>query len=194
MEPMQARQFACRASDVFEQIELFADLPSALADVDFALATSRRVRRGWQTFYDVTQSADAIARAPSRATLVFGSEADGLSTEELRQCHATLTLDLPGTYPSLNLSHAVAVVGLMLHAQLAQLAHPASAPAATGGQRRALLSLWEETLAETGYFERLGRGRFTSKLQALVNNLAVTGRDVQLLAGMLKHWRGRPKP
>ena len=53
-----------------------------------------------------------------RVLLVFGPEEDGLSDVDIKECTDILTLDVSPSMPSLNLSHAVAVVLSRLYFQL----------------------------------------------------------------------------
>lgn len=191
LTPTQTRPFACHALDLLEAIEVYPALPAALEDVDFAVATTRRVRRGPIQVYSVAEAGEAIVAAPNAAAVVFGSEADGLSGEEVGCCDAAVALTLPGRQPSLNLSHAVAVVLWSLQQHLPQAPPLGREVAATSSQRRGLLRLWEGALRDTGYFLRTDQARFLAKLRAMCQNLAVTGRDTQLLSGMLRHFQRR---
>lgn len=189
LDPDQARPFSCHARPLLDAIAPYPTLEAALEDVDFAVATTRRVRRGPYRVLTLAEAGEATARAPRAAAVVFGSEADGLNGDEVACCDATLALELPGSYPSLNLSHAVAVVLWSLQQHL-----PAAPPrgrevAATSSQRRALLALWQRALADTGYFIRRDQERLLARLRALAANLVVTGRDAQLMSGMLSHWQ-----
>ncbi len=46
----------------------------------------------------------------SSCAVLFGRESQGLNTEELSLCHGILSLPVSASFPSMNLSHAVAVV------------------------------------------------------------------------------------
>lgn len=50
-------------------------------------------------------------------SLVFGNEKNGLSNDELRQCHLPAVLPTSGDYGSLNLSHAVAIACFLIFSQ-----------------------------------------------------------------------------
>lgn len=194
LTPSQTRPFACHALDVLEGLQIFPALAPALEDVDFAVATTRRVRRGPHQVYSLAEAGESIVAAPRAAAVVFGSEADGLNGDEVACCDATIALSLPGQQPSLNLSHAVAVVLWSLQQHLPQAPPLGREVAATSSQRRGLLRLWEEALRETGYFLRTDQERFLTKLRAMCQNLAVTGRDTQLLSGMLRHFQRSAAP
>ncbi len=59
----------------------------------------------------------SVADKEARIALVFGRESDGLMNDELKRCDFTVTIPTADDYPSLNLSHAVAVVLYALRAE-----------------------------------------------------------------------------
>ncbi len=52
----------------------------------------------------------AEADAETRVALVFGRESDGLRNEEIGRCDFTVSIPADAGYPTLNLSHAVAIL------------------------------------------------------------------------------------
>lgn len=51
----------------------------------------------------------------SKTAILFGRESDGLTNEEIAQCDVLLTIPASAVYPTLNLSHAVAIVAYELN-------------------------------------------------------------------------------
>ena len=56
------------------------------------------------------QIAEEFKHHSGNVALLFGREGDGLLNEELDRCDLLLSIPTSGEYPSMNLSHAVAVV------------------------------------------------------------------------------------
>ena len=127
-----------------------------------------------------------------RSALVFGREDRGLSNQELLISHRIVKLHTGDVYPSLNLSHAVAVVLHVLERErrlqtksdtpLSEI--PASAPELDGCLRDA-----EDLLLEVGFLlEHTARARM-AKVKGLVQRALIRSDEVALLRGMVRQLR-----
>jgi len=117
----EARQMAVHGVSHLERAVIFPDLAAALADCHRVVATTGRQEGAplplrlpgdalaWLLAAQ-TPSAGEAGAAGEEAALVFGREDRGLSNGELLQAGCLLHIPAAATYPSLNLSHAVAVV------------------------------------------------------------------------------------
>jgi tRNA (cytidine32/uridine32-2'-O)-methyltransferase len=94
--------------DLLNQFKETDFLPSSLDGLTSAVGFSRRVGDHRQPNIETWQIAQLSARG--RVGLVFGCEESGLSTEQLLHCTHICSLPTAPKMPSLNLSHAVAVV------------------------------------------------------------------------------------
>lgn len=136
-----ARILAHGSNDVLENAEVFADLPAALADIDFSVATSakqRHDRRYSLAPAELRTSIESKASLLQRIAIVFGCEESGLSNAELSLCDTLSGIPLATDYPSLNLSQAV-----MLYAYELGALRMAPAVAADVGEWRALKTRME---------------------------------------------------
>ena len=89
-----------------------ADLGDALRHVDTSVAFSRR-SGALRRHAALPDALPALAAGNRRVALVFGREADGLTTEELAACGGSVEI---ASDDSLNLSHAVAIALANLYA------------------------------------------------------------------------------
>lgn len=99
---------------------------------------------------------DAAARG-ARVGLLFGTEKNGLSNDELQCAHALVTIPTEPNFSSLNLAQAVLLVASEWHAADAAAAGAADADAdapeaATLQQLRSLLDFSEAQMWRTGFF------------------------------------------
>ncbi len=90
-----------------------------------------------------------------RVAIVFGPEDDGLGREELRRCDLLVHVPARREFPTLNLSHAVAVVLYAVHRARGP-EDPESTPAPerlelSGREKEILLSRVEAILVRVGY-------------------------------------------
>lgn len=119
------------AGDIVDNIQHYASLSAALADIDFSVATTARSRAKFR-YYATPQQVETILREKqqwvSSIALVFGREDSGLTNEELAQVDLLTGIPMANDYPSLNLGQAVMVYCYQL-ASLRQIAAAPTLPA-----------------------------------------------------------------
>ena len=108
----EAKKMAVRGVKILEKAILYEDLNSALSDCSRIIATCGRKEHG---AIPLNSNKDALCWAheserEETIALVFGREDRGLSNEELLKANKVISLNTSENYPSLNLSHAVAIV------------------------------------------------------------------------------------
>jgi tRNA/rRNA methyltransferase len=185
----EARRMAVHGVGLLERATTYPSLALALADCGRVVATSGRGEGEPQPPLGPTEALDWLLAGPtSRPTaLVFGREDRGLSRDELLQAGRLLQISSSPTYPSLNLSHAVAVV---LHSlqERRQLPKPAVASGMEPAPRQHLegaLADAEALLLEVGFlYPHTARARM-AKLRALLQRAQVCEAEVALLRGMV---------
>ncbi|MHA1713272.1 MAG: RNA methyltransferase [Candidatus Ranarchaeia archaeon] len=109
----EARRRAVHANDILDSTTIFPSLESALATVDLAIATTARLAGGYnvdRTTITPKQLQEQCRFEKGVMGLIFGRESSGLTNEELS--HANIVVSIPTSkyYPSLNISHAVAIL------------------------------------------------------------------------------------
>ena len=105
-------KMAVRGLKILEKSKVYEDLNSALSDCSRIIATCGRKEHGE---IPLNSNKDALLWAlrsdrEETIALVFGREDRGLSNEELLKANKVISLNTSDNYPSLNLSHAVAIV------------------------------------------------------------------------------------
>jgi TrmH family RNA methyltransferase len=102
---------ARRAIDIFYQAQHVDTLQKALSRVTYSIATTARIatpktpRRMANSIENI--SWEQIGEIPA---FVFGPESTGLLNDELDLCNMLITIPSSKEYPSLNLSHSVAIL------------------------------------------------------------------------------------
>merc|ERR1712093_423463 len=108
----EAKKMAVRGVKILEKAIVYTHLNSALSDCSRVIATCGRKEHG---DIPLNSNKDALCWAlkserKETIALVFGREDRGLSNEELLKANKVISLNTNENYPSLNLSHAVAII------------------------------------------------------------------------------------
>lgn len=101
------------ALPLVEEARRHDDVAGAVAELDhaagFTARTSGNPKRHAREAVAVGGWADDLVEVAGDVGLVFGPERSGLSNEDLLSCDVPVTIPTSDDYPSMNLSHAVAV-------------------------------------------------------------------------------------
>ncbi len=108
----EAKRMAVKGLKILEQAKVFRDLNTALLDCSRVIATCGRTEHGEIPLNSNNEALCWALESEREETiaLVFGREDRGLSNEELLKANKVISLNTNNQYPSLNLSHAVAIV------------------------------------------------------------------------------------
>jgi tRNA/rRNA methyltransferase len=103
---------AVGARDVVNGAKLFTNLADAVAGSNLVVGTTRRAGK----LRKITCGAEELPErifpllGNGRVAILFGREESGLTTNEAALCNLLVTIAANADFPSLNLSHAVALV------------------------------------------------------------------------------------
>jgi tRNA/rRNA methyltransferase len=100
------------AADIVAQIKYIDDIGEALGCFNFIVGTTARLGRARGPFLSPRAIAEKVVdlSQKNKVALLFGPEDTGLSNDELRYCHAVVTIPTSKEFRSLNLSHAVMIL------------------------------------------------------------------------------------
>tara|TARA_Y100001968_G_scaffold70623_1_gene61783 strand:+ start:403 stop:1140 length:738 start_codon:yes stop_codon:yes gene_type:complete len=108
----EAKRMAVRGIKKLEEAKIYEDLNSALSDCSRIIATCGRKDHGEIPLNSNKEALSWALESDREETiaLVFGRESRGLTNEELLKANKVISLNTSENYPSLNLSHAVAII------------------------------------------------------------------------------------
>jgi len=105
---------AMHAVDILENAKIFQSFEDAIKDVDFLIATSSIETTSEKKYLRnpmyLPEFSKKIYEIEGNIGLVFGREDYGLYNDEIKKCDLLLKIPTSNVYPSMNLSHAVAIV------------------------------------------------------------------------------------
>lgn len=159
----RVRILAIHAAGIWEQARFFDDIKSATADCTFAAGTTRRrgkKRKGKLLLPE--ECADIMARITGttadeggKAALIFGNERTGLTDDELTACTAGVVIPASPDFASLNLSHAVQIMGYQLF-RTQDATSPGYTPLTLERLDRTVTTIADD-LQKIGFFTLAGR-------------------------------------
>jgi TrmH family RNA methyltransferase len=178
---------AIHAEPVLESARFFPTLAAAVADRDFVLGSTARVRHD----FPLVTLAAAVGRVReyppgTRVAFVFGNERTGLTQEELGLANVRFRIPQAARQPSYNLGVAVT---LTLHAVAFGDAPP---PA---GRRGLPLSHEEQAeagrrframLDSLGFMHATNRAFISDKVQDIFFRMALTAKDRDIILAMFR--------
>lgn len=109
----KAKSRAMHAQDVLQKARVFESIEKALGQVDYAVATTAKPassKKLFRTAVSPKKLAQKFSGANAAIGIVFGRESSGLSNPEIRQCDFVASIPSSRKYPTLNISHAVAII------------------------------------------------------------------------------------
>jgi len=187
-DPADIEGIAHRSADVLAATTLHGSLDDALADAVYVVGTTARTRALSAKQITPREAApELLARAAhGPVALLFGSEDNGLTVEELDRCHRVLRISTDPSYRSLNLAQAVLIVAYELWQAAEQ---PAPTPSrssqpADAAQLEGLFDAAERALWGIEFFKTAGSAVIMRSLRSLIHRAEPDTREVALLKAM----------
>jgi len=185
---------ASRADHVIDGAAVFADLETAVADLNFVLATTARERDNFKPVRAPVEAARELRGRIAngeRTGILFGRERFGLYNEEIARADEIVTFPVNPAFASLNIAQAVLLMsyewmksGLESETQTA-FAGPETVPA----ERKHLTSFLdhlEEALAARGYFRPAAKKpKMVDNLRAVLTRPGFSEAEIKVLRGVL---------
>lgn len=188
----EAYALAAGAVAVLDTAVVSADLPSAITDCRLVLGATAR-RRGVTleelSPRDAAQRMLAAASAGKEVAVLFGNERVGLENEEIKHCHAAITIPSDPTYSSLNLSQAVQVIAYEL-----RVAHLAGAvpttlgcvePPASAQEMEGFFDHLAQTLDDIEFHKGRSPRTILQRLRRFFLRAQPNRRELRVLRGIL---------
>ncbi len=184
-----ASALAAGAGDVLANAKTVSTLQEAVADCGLVVGTSARSRtHSWPMLEPRSCGRKLIEEVPNYpVALVFGRENNGLTNEELQQCHFHVCIPANPDYSSLNL--AAAVQTLCYEVRMAWLEKESFPPTENdyplNDDLERFYTHLESTLSGTGFIVKNHPGMVMTKLRRLFNRARPESAELNILRGIL---------
>ena len=189
----EARRRAMAGLPLLESARVVESFDEAVRDADLVVGTTD-LSTGRSTAYlrrsvSPERLGEMIRPIVGRVALVFGPEDNGLGVDQLRRCDLLVHIPARREFPTLNLSHAVAIV---LYAVLRANgpADPDSTPAPEvlelrGNEKELLIVRLDELAARVGY-PRHKRPGLNLMFRRIFGRATPTESEYRMLLGFVK--------
>lgn len=183
----QAQKMACHAGHILDNRQVCATTAEAVADCGLVAGTSNRgglyrdhskTPREW-----APRLVEAAADAP--VAILFGSEDNGLSLEDLALCTQIIRIPSSDDYKSLNLAMSVMVCAYELFVAAGTFIPPKERSAeCSSSMREAMFAKWRGALLGIGFMTPDTADHMMLGIRRILSRGPLTEKDVQILLGM----------
>ena len=198
-----AKAMAAGASTVIDGARIFDDVPSAIADCTYVLATTARPREIRLPVYAPELAVEEIrnhfqgqsheaepATSLARVAILFGGERAGLTTQDVAYANGILSIPVNPDFPSLNLAQAVMVFCYEWGKQmsLSGIHSPLDEePLASHDEFSHMMDHLVAELSSAGFFHpEEKKAVMVRNLMAMFQRTRLTHLEVQALRGVIK--------
>jgi tRNA/rRNA methyltransferase len=182
---MNAYKLASGAEAILERAEEYFTLEEALSEIGCVVGTTSREGKERDPLLaprDLATKLFPISESNSIG-LVFGSEREGLTNEELSLCHLFVKIPSSEVFPSLNLSQAVMILcyEMFLISGEVQDRLPLLA---SSEQLERMFEHMENTLIRVGFLDSKHPRRIMGVLRRMFGRSQLDEREVRILQGI----------
>ena len=175
------------AKDIINQSKKYNNLENALGKVDILIATSARFRN--KNIKHINLEDLKKINFKKRVGFLFGSEASGLSNEEVSYANYTLQIPTNPDFKSLNLSHSLIIIAQYV-ASLIKLKNipfkkSKKVKSASKKQIQSMLGLCIKNLDEINFFRpKEKRPKMLENLRNIFYKMDLSDKETRILSGV----------
>ncbi len=175
------------AKDIINQSKNFDNLEKALRKIDILIATSARFRN--KNIKHINLEDLKKINFKKRVGFLFGSEASGLSNDEVSYANYTLQIPTNPDFKSLNLSHSLIIIAQYV-ASLIKLKNipfkkSKKVKSASKKEIQSMLSLCIKNLDEINFFRpEEKRPKMLENLRNIFYKMDLSDKETRILSGV----------
>ena len=178
---------AVGAKDIINQSKKYDNLDIALGKIDILIATSARFRN--KNIKHINLVDLKKINFKKRVGFLFGSEASGLSNDEISYANYTLQIPTNPDFQSLNLSHSLIIIAQYV-ASLIKLKNipfkkSKKVKSASKKEIQSMLSLCIKNLDEINFFRpKEKRPKMLENLRNIFYKMDLSDKETRILSGV----------
>ena len=175
------------SAGLIEKMEVYGDLPEALAPFHHVVGTT--ARNGSMRPAIIRPRSLALSLIPisknNHVAVMFGPEDRGLSNEHLYHCH-TLTTIPTAEFSSLNLAHAVLILSYEIFLASTKEAVEAPPRLANGFELEGMYGHLQEVLLKIGFLNPQNPEHWIRNIRRFLSRLPLRAREVRVVRGICR--------
>ena len=188
-EEMQQRSTHL-ASDVLDKIMYVESAEDALSGFHYIVGTTARLGKGRGPFVTPREAAKTIAERSqkNKIALLFGPEDTGLANEQLRLCHAVVSIPTSRAFTSLNLSHAVMILcyEIFIASSDAIEKDDVTSKLARSEELEGMYGQIKTLLADIGFLNPENPDYWMMHLRRFFSRAGILSREVKIIRGICR--------
>ena len=191
---LEASRMAVKGKDLLKKATIYHSLLDAISDCTRIIATCGRINHGEIPLHTDTEVAEWISESSSETSiaLVFGREDKGLKNQELLLAQKVISLSISEENPSLNLSHAVAIILYQIKnfkksnfKEKRSLKNDPCPPS----ELDSFLKDAQDLLLDTGFLIEHTASARMNKLKSFFLRSEIRKKEVALMRGIIRQFR-----
>ncbi|MDR0993856.1 MAG: RNA methyltransferase [Verrucomicrobiota bacterium] len=187
MNMEEAAAMACHAGDILNNRRVVAATEEAVADCGLVAGTSNRGGLYREHSKTPREWAPRLLEAAmdTPVAILFGSEDNGLSLEDLALCTQFIRIPSSAAYKSLNLAMSVMICAYELFTASGTFVPPRDrSQESTSSRREAMFAKWRHALIDIGFMTTDTADHMMLGIRRILSRGTLTEKDVQILLGM----------
>ena len=178
---------AVGAKDVIKKAKVYENLETSLSNLDILVATSARFRNKNIKHISITDLNKINYK--KKVGFLFGSEASGLSNNEVSYADYTLQIPSNKNFRSLNLSHSLIIIAQYVASLLKSKNIPfkksKKVKSASKKEIQSMLSLCIKNLDEINFFRpKEKRPKMLENLRNIFYKMDLSDKETRILSGV----------
>ncbi len=175
------------AKDVIKQSNIYDSLDKAISKIDIIIATSARFRNKNVKHINLVDLKKIDFK--KKIGFLFGSEASGLSNDEISYANYTLQIPSNPDFKSLNLSHSLIIiaqhVSSLIKLKKAPFEKSKKIKSASKKEIQLMLSLCIKNLDEINFFRpKEKRPKMLENLRNIFYKMDLSDKEIRILSGV----------
>ena len=175
------------AKDIIINAKVYENLESAVKKVDFIIATSARFRN--KNIKHIKLNDLKKINFNKKVAFLFGSEASGLSNNEISYANYTMQVPTNPDFKSLNLSHSVIIIAHtvagVINLKGAKYSKSKKVSLASKRDVQAMTNLCIEKLEDKSFFKPLEkRPIMLENLRSIFSKMELSEKEIRILSSV----------
>ena len=175
------------AKDIIKQSKKYDNLEKALRKIDVVIATSSRFRN--KNIKHINLEDLKKIDFKKKIGFLFGSEASGLSNDEISYANYTLHIPTNPDFKSLNLSHSLIIIAQyvtsIIKLKVTPFQKSKKIKSASKKEIQSMLSLCIQNLDEINFFKpKEKRPKMLENLRNIFYKMDLSDKETHILAGV----------